>query len=76
MDTSVNKASWRYKMNLERPQCCNNNGAFASGSSNFWGFNRYIAKHNIDRNKMGGLFHPLSSHTLPYWIIETRNRKI
>ncbi len=76
MDTSVNKASWRYKMNIERPQCCDNKGVFGDGSASFWAFNRYIAKHNLDRSKIIGEFHPLSSHTIPYWIVETRNRKI
>lgn len=76
MDTSVNKASWRYKMNVERPQCCDNMGVFGDGSSNFWAFNNYIIKHNIDRNRISGVFHPLSAHTLPYWIYETRSRKL
>ena len=76
MDTSVNKASWRYKMNIERPHCCDNKGVFGDGSNSFWAFNSYVSKHNKDRTKIIGRHHPLSAHTLPYWIYEARSRKL
>jgi hypothetical protein len=77
MDQPVNTASWRYKMGLPRPACCESAGtAFQAGEASFWAFNSYITKHNIDRNKVSGVFHPLTSYTLPYWIYQSRQRAL
>ncbi len=75
MDNSVNTASWRYKMGLPSPQCCNNFGAFGH-SGNFFAFRNYINKHNLDRNKILGKLAEYNLNTLPYWVIEARNRRI
>ena len=68
MDKLVNKATWRYKMGLPRPQCCDNNDVYQLSNSNYLAFNSYVIKHNIDRNKIGGYFHPLTSYTIPTWL--------
>ena len=64
MEKAVNKATWRYKMGLPRPACCDSNEVLGKS---FWAFNSYITKHNIDRNKVSGYFHPLTSYTIPTW---------
>lgn len=76
MDNSVNTASWRYKMGLSRPQCCDNFGAFGDNNTTFFAYREYIKKHNLDRNKILGKLGEYNLNTLPYWVIEARNRRI
>ena len=76
MDNSVNTASWRYKMGLPRPQCCDNFGAFGENGTTFFAFRNYIKKHNLDRNRVLGHLAEYNVNTLPYWVVIARNRKI
>lgn len=72
MENHVNTASWRYKMMQIPPKCCVTIASLQNGNTSFWAFNNYVSKNNLDRNKILGFLNPVSSHTLPDWIVEGR----
>ena len=76
MDISVNTATWRYKMGLSKPQCCQNFGAFGHARTSFFAFRNYSIKHNLNRNITLGKLAEYNADTLPYWVVIARNRKI
>ena len=61
-------SSWRYKMEVTRPQCCISVGKeLQEGPGSFFAFKGYVERNNLDRAKILGTW---SDRILPTWYVE------
>ena len=71
MEKPINTASWRYKMDRTKNNCCLGTSAFGEGVSSFLAFRKYALRNNITREKIImkiGRYNKV----VPNWALEDR----